>query len=76
MSYAERLYGKCPVCEQYKIPAGKIVCCQNTDCSTIVDTSIIIYTKVGAKEGKYKVIGEFKEQIRSRKDEDLRNESR
>ncbi len=55
MSYAERLYGKCPECEQYTIPAGKIVCCQNPECMAIVNTHIMI-----GEEEKYKVLGSFK----------------
>lgn len=38
MSYAERLYRKCPVCDTHALPQGKIVCCQNSDCLSIVNT--------------------------------------
>ena len=54
MSYAERLYGLCPSCEEYALPAGKIVCCQ--ECLSIIDTETnkIMGSFAGGVEAYYK----------------------
>ena len=50
-------YRKCPVCREFKIPPNGVkVCCQNPDCTLVIDTQTgeAIGRFIGTREIKYK----------------------